>query len=206
MKILGISGHKGAGKDTVAESLQDFWPCTKPSIIRFAGSVKEIVARVVFAKAKFVEGMKYETVHGRTGTEWLQLIGTDWFRNELPDCWVNCYKATVNAIVEWGIENDLGEHCIVLTPDVRFPNEVKAIHDLGGHVIRLTRTPFPEDKHESETALDECEHISGKFLAGMKFIKPTSMELFDAITDNANMTVDECNKAVLELVQERGWV
>lgn len=42
--------------------------------------------------------------------------------------------------------------------DVRFPNEVKAIEDRGGLVLRVVRNfgiEHPKDEHESETALDD---------------------------------------------------
>jgi hypothetical protein len=36
--------------------------------------------------------------------------------------------------------------------------------------------------------------------------RPCGTDVFDAIIDNANMTEDEANKAVLELVTEREWI
>ena len=42
---------------------------------------------------------------------------------------------------------------LAVIPDVRFPNEAKAIEDAGGTVIRLTRSVF-NDQHSSELALD----------------------------------------------------
>ena len=95
---------------------------------------------------------------------------------------------------------------VLTAPDVRFPNEVAKIHDMGGKVIRLTRCPHPEDTHESETALDRAEHLTRKANSGVQCTMSGDDCLFDAIIDNANMTEDEANKAVLELVTEKGWV
>ena len=45
--------------------------------------------------------------------------------------------------------------------DVRFPNEVKLIHSLGGKVIRIEREGFgPANNHVSETAVDGMEDIN----------------------------------------------
>lgn len=57
-----------------------------------------------------------------------------------PDCWVRAYKGgrRLQPISSYA---DL-----ILTPDVRFPNEVACIQDLGGHVIRQGPRLFPERK------------------------------------------------------------
>lgn len=47
------------------------------------------------------------------------------------------------------------DHWII--PDVRFPSEAKAIKDRGGIVIRVDRETFSHDDHPSETALDDYE-------------------------------------------------
>jgi hypothetical protein len=63
---------------------------------------------------------------------------------------------------------------MAIVPDVRFTNEVKAIKDNGGIVIRLTRNMFSSDS-ESESSLD-----SDKF----------DWHNFDIVIDNHNMTLE----------------
>ena len=46
--------------------------------------------------------------------------------------------------------------------DVRFPNEVDAILEAGGEVIKLQRAPLKDD-HSSETALDKENFDQDKF-------------------------------------------
>jgi hypothetical protein len=46
---------------------------------------------------------------------------------------------------------------VALITDVRFPNEVDAIHALGGYAVKVTRTTAPDVKvheHASESVLD----------------------------------------------------
>ncbi len=75
--------------------------------------------------------------------EFLQCFGTDVCRGIWEPIWVNkCIK---------DIKRE-GTLLAVIT-DVRFPNEVEAVHNAGGVVLRLTRQIF-EDSHDSETALD----------------------------------------------------
>ena len=141
----------------------------------------------------------------------MQLVGTDWFRSLDAECWVRAYK---KKIKEYATSDRL-----ILTPDVRFPNEVKCIQDLGGHIIRLLRSPF-DDQHESETALDRTEYET-QFRDGLmdrkKYDRQHAEEqthpidikspvYFDAIIDNRDMSIEQQNEAVWELVTERGWI
>ena len=102
----------------------------------------------------------------------LQFIGTDLFRNRLhPNTWVNAtmigYKSLTsiqNGIMdmETGKVEIIGgktpiEYPNWIIPDVRFPNEVKAIKARDGIIIRLQRHTDIVDNHLSETALDEYD-------------------------------------------------
>lgn len=75
----------------------------------------------------------------------LQEIGTELFRTFVhPDTWVN---ATMTEAVSM-------EYCYI--SDVRFPNEVKAVEDNKGIVIRVECTDKEsQDSHASEIALDD---------------------------------------------------
>jgi hypothetical protein len=84
-----------------------------------------------------------------------------------------------------------GSEFAVIT-DCRFPNEVAAIQNAGGKVVRLTRGPASsEDLHESETALDKDVY---------------DWDNFDAILDNVNQTVNEQNIELHKLLTKWGWV
>jgi hypothetical protein len=212
MKILGISGHKGAGKTTVAEFLNDHMVSVGlPSDSSgFSHDIKTHFLAIFGLDYTVAElddqDVKSEVVKGKTIRQLLQEFGVA-MRVIYDDIWVDLF--------EDGLHQAFPNQRIFV-PDVRFPNEVKAIHDLDGHVIRLTRTPYPEDKHESETALDEMalQH-EGAFVHGPEtkgcvdiraYVCRRKDTGFDAIIDNANMSIEATNKAVLELVQERGWV
>lgn len=116
-----------------------------------------------------------------TYRELLQYVGTDLFRDKLHnDTWVNVlmkdYKKNVVLFDEDNKQKLPGHLNTPLYPnwiitDVRFPNEVKAIKDRGGIVIRVNRNNYPGIKnssfktniktgeiiteHLSETALDD---------------------------------------------------
>jgi hypothetical protein len=201
--IIALSGKKQSGKSTAVEDILkrvEHKPYMSKSVA-FAGSLKRFVNAFFLAPleqgepewdAEYFKNLKHPC--GKTIRELLQIVGTDWCRNLWPDIWVEQWK--------YWIKQNCSEYELILVPDVRFVNEVKAIQDLGGHVIRLTRNPFPDDKHESETALDLVEAICIGDPDGCYDEKTR----FDAIIDNSAMSIEEQNEAVWKLVTERRWV
>jgi len=90
----------------------------------------------------------------------LQLMGTDCGRDILhPNIWINALMAdyTPQRIVASDSIEDISKNPYPnwIITDVRFPNEVKAIEDRGGIILRINRPGLKStDNHESETALD----------------------------------------------------
>jgi hypothetical protein len=121
--------------------------------------------------------------HEYTVRELLQLIGTNAIRNVIhEDAWVNAlmsqYKLVSQQLVLLDMSGKtptvpLSDKVVTEVPnwiitDVRFPNEVKAIKDRNGFIIRVDRNnSTPQDEHTfvnkqqrthpSETALDDYD-------------------------------------------------
>lgn len=114
-----------------------------------------------------------------TNRDVLQYLGTNIFRKMYPNIWVN---ATIKTIE---VENSQ----LAIICDCRFPNEVEGVQKAGGKVIRLTRNPYPDDKHESETILDPENFDWNKF---------------DKVIDNDNMDIDEQNVTMKKILIEWG--
>lgn len=102
--------------------------------------------------------------------EFLEHFGTKVIRKIYYDAWSTF---TLNKI-----NREQSELAII--PDVRFPNEVKAIKDSGGIVIRLTRDVFNSDT-QSESSLDAEVY---------------DWSNFDLVIDNSNLTIDELCKTL----------
>lgn len=82
----------------------------------------------------------------------LQWAGTDFFRIRDPAFWVKIIQKQI-------IEN---QYCNFIIPDMRFPNEMQMVTDLGGVTVQILRDVDvkSEDagKHLSETALDNAQY------------------------------------------------
>lgn len=144
--IVGFVGFIGAGKDTAADYLVNYHGFRRDS---FANSLKDAVANVFGWDRVLLEGRTKQAREWREQKdEWwstrlgrditprmvLQQWGTEVIRNGFhDDMWIA------------SLENKMrqSKDDIVIS-DVRFPNEIKAIHNAGGIVIRVKRGAEPQ--------------------------------------------------------------
>jgi energy-coupling factor transporter ATP-binding protein EcfA2 len=164
--IIGISGHMGSGKDTIAKMLSYilfkmkpeypsyynfvYWAnCnTAPYIVPFAKNIKLITSKLIGCNESdlYDQDFKKLQITWITGSPTVRKILQDVgiiFREKIdPDIWIkSLFKITENE-----------DHVII--PDVRFINEADAIKKRGGLLIRINRPGKNGDGHISETSLD----------------------------------------------------
>lgn len=163
-------------------------------IVKFADKLKDIVCLLIGCTREQLEDEDFKNT--KLGNEWnntydnvyytnllsetytprqlLQYIGTDLFRNRInQNIWINAtmneYKSVNNPIHYEGAEKSPDYEEVLpnwIITDVRFHNEVKAIEDKGGFVIRINRSTtnrynstgdinkFKSFNHASEILLD----------------------------------------------------
>jgi hypothetical protein len=145
--IIGFVGFIGSGKDTAADYLVNFHGFRRDS---FANTLKDAVSAVFGWDRTLLEGRTKQAREWREQVDpwWaerlgmpnltpryiLQYWGTEVCRNGFhDDIWIaslenKMRKTTDNIVIS----------------DVRFPNEIKAIHNAGGQVVRVIRGEDPE--------------------------------------------------------------
>jgi hypothetical protein len=145
--IVGFVGFIGSGKDTAADYLVNFHEFRRDS---FANTLKDAVANVFGWDRVLLEGRTKEAREWRekVDTWWaerlnmpnltprlmLQLWGTEVCRNGFhDDIWIASLENKMRKT---------GDNIVI--SDVRFPNEIKAIHNAGGIVVRIKRGDDPE--------------------------------------------------------------
>lgn len=209
--IIGVCGLIGSGKDTIADYLVNIHEFRRDS---FAATLKDAVAAVFGWDRDMLEGRT------RSSREW----------REQPDAWwsqrLQCRVTPRWVLQHWGtdvcrnhfhddiwiasLENKLRQstdHTVI--SDCRFPNEIQAIRNQGGHVIRVTRGAEPEWYADCKTVncgpdgtatwnsaknrLDRWQiHASETAWIGTKF---------DAVIDN-NGTLDELYRQINDLLRD----
>jgi hypothetical protein len=155
INTIGIAGYKGCGKSLVADSLRQN---QKFEILKFADPLKDML-RAIGLSDSHIEGDKKEIplplLCGKTARHAMQTLGTDWGRGMLgDDLWVNLWAERARVMHDF--------HDKVVADDVRFVNEIEAIHQLGGIVMYIRRGGFGSDGHASEDAgaLEElCDFV-----------------------------------------------
>ena len=158
--IIGIAGKAQAGKDTTAKMLACLlsnpditWDMyiesdiilPKDHFIRhYADLLKEISQEMLDMPFDDFNNQEVKQTYvpwiGMSVREFLQRLGNAVRDAIHPDFWVNALFNTYN-------DN-------IIIADVRYPNEVKAVKDRGGKVIRIERPGAGAGNHISETALD----------------------------------------------------
>ena len=103
----------------------------------------------------------------------MQLIGTDLFRKLKTNVWAS---ATLKKI-------DKEKPRISIITDCRFPNEVDAIKEYGGAVVRLTRK-YDSSTHTSETILDQDQYDWNNF---NHVINNQEMSIYDQCVELQNI-------------------
>lgn len=133
--IIGITGKKGAGKDTVADILTEYGFVKKS----FAQPLKESLRIMFNFSDEQLYGEKKEEIDSRwniSPRNAMQFFGTDILRKMDEDFWIK------------HMEQRLTEKLIVI-PDVRFSNEIEVIKKRGGYILGI-RGRGIDDTHESE--------------------------------------------------------
>lgn len=192
--IIAFAGRKQSGKTTCSEFILKYCngsipPFNNAKIYNFADPLKKDICMNIFGlthdqcygtddqKNELVNCYWPDSKQQMTAREVMQYVGTDIFRKMQTDVWAG---ATINKI-------NIEKCNVAIIADCRFPNEVTAIKNAGGFVIKLTRNPF-NSNHESEIALDENYY---------------NQDNFDIIIHNDNLTIPEQNKAIFNFLQTK---
>lgn len=148
-RLIGLySPAPGCGKTTVANLLIEH------RRVSFAAPLKGAVSNMLcdlglpgFYAYEDKEAIIPEI--GVSARHMMQTLGTEWGRACIhPDFWVMIARAKTQRIM-----NDGGS---VVVDDMRFPNEVAMIRDLGGELWRIDRPGVTYDgSHESEGRLED---------------------------------------------------
>lgn len=145
--IIGFVGFIGSGKDTAADYLVNFHGFRRDS---FANSLKDAISNVFGWDRTLMEGRTKES------REWREQVDEWWSsRLNIPNLtprWVMQYWGT--EVCRQGFHDDIWIASVenrmrktkdnIVISDVRFPNEIDAIHNAGGLVIRIKRGDDPE--------------------------------------------------------------
>lgn len=143
--LIALTGPAGCGKTTAARYLIERHDFVR---VRFADPLKRMLGALGLSSEQ-IDGAEKESpcdlLCGQTSRWAQQYLGTEWGRECIDEgLWVHHWRLACDEAV--------GRNIVV--DDCRFPNEVSAIRDDGGFVIRIDgRGGDIGDDHISERAI-----------------------------------------------------
>lgn len=155
MRLIGLTGKAGSGKDTVAglieEQIRGAWGYA------FADPIREMLDSLLIALGEY-EGdwddraWKERNIAAleKSPRRLAQTLGTEWGRQLIhPDIWLRGAAAFVEKAEGYGDQ----VKCIVVT-DCRFENEASWIRGQGGEIWHILRPQItPVAGHASEAGI-----------------------------------------------------
>lgn len=206
--IIGVCGLIGSGKDTIADYLVNIHEFRRES---FANTLKDATAAVFGWDRDMLEGRT------RSSREWREQVDPWWSKRlDMPTLtprWVLQHWGTEvirRAFHDdtWiaSLENKLRKTSDdVVISDCRFPNEISAIRQAGGRVIRVRRGPEPI-WYDTALAMNR-ESVPGVSSGILKELGVHASETawigtnFDAVVDN-DSSLDALYLQITGLVQD----
>lgn len=189
--IIAFAGRKQSGKTTACEFTANVFSQTtqqNSAIYNFADPLKKMcidIFGLTHEQCYGTDDQKNEYVNCKwpdseklmSAREVMQYVGTNIFRKMQHNVWS---EATIRKIQDENLP-------LALIADCRFPNEVEAVRNAGGLVVKLHRNIY-NSSHESEIALDENRYDHSNF---------------DMIIDNSNLSIADKNKLIYDFLKAK---
>ena len=171
MVLLGFLAKKYSGKDTVVDYLVEKHSFQKMS---FATPLKDVISILFGFDNEQLYGNKKEVMDDRWGVTprtVMQYLGTEVFRHDInkimpnigDDFWVKSWSVQYQNMIQDGENNHNKDHKHIGIADCRFQNEVDAIKQNGGIIIKIIRPGLEHenDSHASENidAVKNFDHV-----------------------------------------------
>lgn len=131
-RIVGLVGRSGAGKDALAGALMTRHGFSR---LAFADPLRAAVSAITGWPVSALEDRDFkerlDPAWGVTPRRFLQHLGTEGVRSLKDDVWLTAFKLRLTHVHRLSP--------IVVT-DVRFPNEVACLEELGALLVLVSRS------------------------------------------------------------------
>ncbi len=175
--IIAISGKAGSGKDTLGDIIKKLINDNSIEVVQFSGSIKKI-AHILLGKGSCGDNVYSREFKDNLLSKYSFSMDSHYTRcstgRDFYKKMADFYKLLLGSRIFIHILfRDYKTDDKWIITDVRYKNEVEAIKDMGGIVIRINRDSVVPVNHESEYELDDYE--------------------FDYVVEN-NSTIDDLKK------------
>lgn len=158
IKLIGLTGAAGCGKDTAALFLRDVMGFRQLSLaepIR-RGIVAMFGIPYEYLVDRRLKEEPIEQLCGKSPRQAMQTLGTEWGRNHMClDIWLKVAQRDIDFQSKLAAAGNMHINGVVVS-DIRFPGEVKWLKDQGGSLWLIERPNNPHainTGHESENPI-----------------------------------------------------
>jgi hypothetical protein len=188
MKLIGLSGHMGCGKNYIAEQI--IYPHFKSSYNTLILGFGDLMKNELFARDL---SLKYDDLYDHKTFETrnkLQQYGTENGREKYhPDIWIR----GLDIQIETFCRRSHGD-CLVIVCDVRFVNEADYIKQRGGILFRINSPNRSKSRYLREANNDPIKY---DLISTHKSETELNDYKFDHLINNDD---DTLNKDFLSLI------
>lgn len=164
LKLIGLHGPAGCGKDTIARILcdtQEFRQIALAQPIRNGISVM-FGLPVEYLTDRALKEQPLDLLCGHTPRHAMQTLGTEWGRNHIClDVWLKIAQREIDYQNSLAAANNLYLRGIVVS-DIRFEGEAKWLRDQGGTIWHIRRPNNPHALNTSHASESPIEPMGGE--------------------------------------------
>lgn len=147
LKLIGLTGPAGCGKDTIARFLcdtQEFRQIALADPIRDGIEAMFGISREFLTDRDLKEtSLKQIFGFDKSPRQLMQTLGTEWGRNMIdPNIWLNIARTKIEFNKRLCAANNLYLRGIAVS-DIRFEGEAKWLRDQGGTIWHIRRPNNP---------------------------------------------------------------
>jgi hypothetical protein len=157
LKLVGLTGPAGSGKDSAADHL-----CAHYGFVRaaFADPIRDMLAQLLEAVGvdhavmteRHLKEQPLIDLHDKSSRQLMQTLGTEWGRKLVGvNLWVRAME------VRMGLSTGAPVNDRIVITDVRFANEAEMIKAYGGEILAIER---PWQMLSQQTPLQQRLHVS----------------------------------------------
>lgn len=151
IKIIGLAGKAGTGKDTAADHLEEHHDFARYA---FAAPIRAMLAAGLDIDDEYFHDRELKEAplppYGVSPRHMMQTLGTEWGRNLVhPELWLLVAKMNLVRLA-------MQCHGGIVITDVRFDNEANWIRAQGGTILHIRRpSAAAVAAHASEAGVTE---------------------------------------------------
>lgn len=156
--IIGFTGKKRSGKDSVSKVIQELHP-DHVSVYSFADPLKKAVCNLFSIQITEENKESPLPLWDNVSPRYLLQHTGDKVKELFPDLFIR----SMHSNIQNEINKKQGNEHIILITDIRFNNEAEFVHSLGGFIIEINsdkrlNSSTTTDTHCSEKGIDQ-KHI-----------------------------------------------